>query len=80
MKLFIAAALALSTIAVAPATAQVRERTVVRETPRGEVVRETSVRHVEHRRDGYRLPERRRVCTVRYRHGQRIRRCDTRFR
>ncbi len=71
MSILAAGLIAATGLAAAPASAQ--ERTVVRErvTPGGRtVVRE---RTTTVRRYGYNRP--RRVCTVRYRHGERIRTC-----
>lgn len=78
MKFLVTAALALGLLCVAPASAQVTRETTVRQRPNGTVVRRTTVRSSTVRRSGYDVrPVRRTVCSVKYRHGQRIRTCRT---
>ena len=62
-----AGVVAITGLAATPAAAQSRERVVVRE------------RTVYHHTRNYRRPHRRTVCTVRYRHGERVRTCRTRY-
>ena len=79
MKILLAAALALGILGAAPATAQVSRETTVRERPDGTVVRRTVTRRSEVRRTSYgpRRMVNRRVCSVKYRNGNRIRTCRT---
>ena len=87
MKLTIMAAAGLSLltglVATAPAAAQervvVRERTVVTPAPTTRTHVEVRERSTVRRDYGYRRHPRR-VCTVRYRHGDRIRTCRTVYR
>lgn len=77
MKFLVTAALAFGILGLTPATAQVSRETTLRERPNGTIVRRTVVRRTETRRSYYGRPQRRTVCTVKFRNGNRIRTCRT---